>query len=84
MEAAVPDKITISELQGLSASAIQALPYAVPIKNGDETAGLLLPIKKASPELIASVFAKIDADAAKRTPEEQTEIEAFLDGLERE
>ena len=62
--------ITMRELQKMSAGKIQALPHTMPIKNGRETVGLLVPLKKASKQEIDAVFAKIDAAAAKRTPEE--------------
>jgi hypothetical protein len=72
------DEITLSELRELSPSAIQALPRAVPIVNGDTTIGILIPVRKPRPEVLAATFAKIDAEAARRTPEETRELEIAL------
>ena len=36
----------------MSAGAIRSLPHAVPVKSGAATVPLLVPIQKASPELV--------------------------------
>ena len=70
--------ISMRDLQKLSAGAIQALPHAVPIKNGTATVGVLLPIHSASKDYLREVLARIDAAAAAHTPEENAAIDALL------
>jgi len=70
--------ITMRELQKMSAGAIQALPHAMPVKNGTATVALLVPIRKASPELVDKVLSRIDEAAARRSPEQTAAIEAML------
>lgn len=71
-------KLTMRELQKISAAKIRALPHSVPIKSGDETVAVLVPIRAPSPEVRAEVFANLDAVDATRSPEEKAEIETFL------
>lgn len=71
-------KLTMRELQKISASTIRALPHAVPIKSGNDTVAILVPIKQPSPELRAEVFARLEELDAQRTPEEEAEVEKFL------
>ncbi|AWN45607.1 hypothetical protein DK419_04115 [Methylobacterium terrae] len=70
--------ISMRELQKMSAGAIQALPHAMPIKNGTATVGILLPVHRVSPEEMRKVLADIDAAAARRTPEENAVIDRLL------
>ncbi|MGX7708112.1 hypothetical protein [Methylobacterium sp. Gmos1] len=70
--------ISMRELQKMSAGAIQALPHAVPIKNGTQTVGILLPLHRVSPDYMRKVLADIDAAAARRTPEENAVIDRLL------
>ena len=70
--------ISMRDLQKLSAGAIQALPHAVPIKNGKATVGVLLPVQSASKEYLLKVLADIEAAAAKYTPEENAAIDRLL------
>ena len=70
--------ITMRELQKMSAGSIQALPHAVPVKNGTATVALLIPIQKASPDLVKQVLQRVDAAAAARSPERTAAIEALL------
>jgi hypothetical protein len=74
----VKTAITMRELQKMSARTIEALPHAVPIKNGTATVALLVPIQKASKELVDQVLARIDAAAAKRSPKRRAALEAML------
>lgn len=76
--------ITLSEFRKLSAAAIQALSGTVPIKEGDETIGLLLPVRRRTPEELAAISAELDALEAMRTPEQQAEYDAALARWERE
>ncbi|AWB22143.1 hypothetical protein DA075_15425 [Methylobacterium currus] len=66
------------ELQKMSAGAIQALPHAMPIKNGAATVGILLPIHRASPECMRRVMAEVRAGAEKYSPEENAAIDRLL------
>lgn len=70
--------ISVHELRKLSAGAIQALPHAVPIKNGTVTVGVLLPVRSASKDYLRGLLAWIDAAAAQRTPEENAVIDRLL------
>jgi hypothetical protein len=70
--------ISMRDLQKLSAGAIQALPHAVPIKNGAATVGVLLPVHSASKDYLRKVLARIDAAAAQRMPEENAAIDRLL------
>ena len=70
--------LSMRDLQKLSAGAIQALPHAVPIKNGTATVGVLLPIHSVSQAYLRDVLARIDAAAGACTPEENTAIDRLL------
>lgn len=74
--------ISMRELNELSAGAIQALPHAVPIKDGTVTVGVLMPVpgvaKAELREDMRELLARIDAAAAAYTPEENAAIEALL------
>lgn len=70
--------ITMREMQKLSASTIAALPHAVPVKSGATTVALLIPIRKASPDLVARVMAEVDAAAAARHPEDTARLAALV------
>jgi len=71
--------LSMRDLQKLSAGAIQALPHAVPIKNGTATVGVLLPVRSASQEYLRTVLARIDAASAEHTPAENAAIDRLLD-----
>lgn len=71
--------ISMRELQKISAGAIQALPHAVPIKNGTTTVGVLLPVRSpASSAYLRKVMEDIEAAAARRSPEENEAIDRLL------
>ena len=70
--------ISMRDLQKLSAGAIQALPHAVPIKNGTATVGVLVPVHSASMDYVREVLARIDAAAAQHTSEENRAIDRLL------
>lgn len=70
--------VSMRALQKMSAGAIQALPHAVPIKNGTATVGILLPIHSVPAEYMRKVLADIDAAAARRTPDENAAIDRLL------
>lgn len=67
--------INIRELQKLSAETIGALPGPTPIKSGNRTVGLLIPLTRADPGRLAAVLADAEALAKARDPKED---EAFL------
>jgi len=61
--------ISIRDLQKISGDAIGALPGPTPVKSGDRTVGLLIPLKAADPSRLAAVLARAatlakDRDAA--------------------
>lgn len=72
------DAITMRDLQKMSAGTISALPHAVPVKSGTATVAVLIPIQKASPELVSRVLAQIDAATAERSPEEMARLAALV------
>ena len=74
--------VTMRELQKMSAATIKALPHAVPIKSGDETVGLLMPLKKPDPERMKKVLDRIEQDYAELSPETQQWLQRFLDERE--
>lgn len=74
--------VTMRELQKMSAATIKALPHAVPIKSGDETVGMLMPLRKPDPERMKRVLDRIEEDYAKLSPEAQQWLQRFLDERE--
>ena len=60
--------ISIRDLQKISGEAIGALPGPTPVKSGDRTVGLLIPLKAADPDRLAAVLARAEALARRRDP----------------
>jgi hypothetical protein len=58
--------ISIRDLQRISGEAIGELPGPTPVKSGDRTVGLLVPLKAADPERLAAVLARAEALARGR------------------
>jgi hypothetical protein len=58
--------ISIRDLQKLSGETIGALPGPTPVKSGDRTVGLLVPLKAADPDRLAAVLARAEALAKGR------------------
>ncbi len=58
--------ISIRDLQKISGEAIGALPGPMPVKSGDRTVGLLIPLKAADPGRLAAVLARAGALAKDR------------------
>jgi hypothetical protein len=58
--------ISMRELQKISADAISALPGPIPVKSGDRTVGLLVPLKAADPDRLAAVLARAESLAKGR------------------
>jgi len=58
--------IGIRDLQKLSSETIGALPGPTPVKSGDRTVGLLVPLKAADPDRLAAVLARAEALAKGR------------------
>jgi hypothetical protein len=58
--------ISIRDLRKISEEAIGALPGPTPVKSGDRTVGLLVPLKAADPERLAAVLARAEALARGR------------------
>ena len=55
-------------LRPISGEAISALPGPTPVKSGDRTVGLLIPLKAADPDRLAAVLARAEALARSRDP----------------
>jgi hypothetical protein len=53
--------ISIRDLQKISGETIGALPGPTPVKSGDRTVGLLVPLKAADPDRLAAVLARAEA-----------------------
>ena len=70
--------ITMRELQKMSARKIQQLEHPTVIKSGNDTIGLLVPLRNAPKSMLDKVLADIDAAAAKRSPEETARLAAAL------
>jgi hypothetical protein len=62
--------ISIRDLQKISGEAIRDLPGPTPVKSGDRTVGLLIPLKTADPDRLAAVLARAEALAKQRDPAE--------------
>ena len=58
--------ISIRDLQKISGETIGALPGPTPVKSGDRTVGLLVPLKTADPDRLAAVLARAEALATGR------------------
>jgi hypothetical protein len=58
--------ISIRDLQKISGEAIGALPGPTPVKSGDRTVGLLIPLKTADPDQLAAVLARAASLARDR------------------
>jgi hypothetical protein len=58
--------ISIRDLQKLSGETIGALPGPTPVKSGDRTVGLLVPLKTADPDRLAAVLTQAEALAKGR------------------
>ena len=72
--------ISIRDLQKISGEAIGALPGPTPVKSGDRTVGLLIPLKAADPDRLAAVLARAEALAKGRdAAADDVELAAFGD-----
>jgi len=60
--------ISIRDLQKISGDAIGALPGPTPVKSGERTVGLLIPLKAADPDRLAAVLARAERLAKGRDP----------------
>jgi hypothetical protein len=60
--------IGIRDLQKISGEAIGALPGPTPVKSGDRTVALLIPLKAAYPGQLAAVLTRAAALARDRDP----------------
>jgi len=58
--------ISIRDLQKISGEAIGALPGPTPVKSGDRTVGLLIPLKAADPDRLAAILLRAEALAKGR------------------
>jgi hypothetical protein len=60
--------IGIRDLQKLSGETIRALPGPTPIRSGDQTVALLIPLKSPDPDRMAEVLMRAEALAKRRDP----------------
>jgi hypothetical protein len=60
--------ISIRDLQKMSGETIGSLPGPTPVKSGDRTVGLLIPLKAADPDRFLAVLARAEALAKERDP----------------
>jgi len=67
--------ISIRDLQKISSETISALPGPTPVKSGDRTVGLLIPLKPANPDRLAAILSRAASLAQDRDP---TQDEAAL------
>ncbi|HYA81308.1 MAG TPA: hypothetical protein VED87_10295 [Methylocystis sp.] len=60
--------LSIRDLQKISGETIGALPGPTPVKSGERTVGLLIPLKAADPDRLAAVLARAEKFAKGRNP----------------
>lgn len=60
------DYLSIRDLQKISGETIRGLRGPTPIKSGDRTIGILVPLKAADPERLAAVLARAESLARGR------------------
>ena len=65
-KAAPPARISIRDLQKISGESIRELAGPTPIKSGETTVALLIPLKVADPDRLAAVLARAEALAKGR------------------
>jgi hypothetical protein len=58
--------LSIRDLQKISGETIGGLPGPTPVKSGDRTVGLLIPLKAADPDRLTAVLARAEALARGR------------------
>jgi len=58
--------ISIRDLQKISGETIGKLPGPTPVKSGDRTVGLLVPLKSADPDRLAAILARAEKLAKGR------------------
>ena len=58
--------LSIRDLQKISSETIGTLAGPTPVKSGERTVGLLIPLKAADPERLAAVLARAEAFARGR------------------
>ena len=64
--------ISIRDLQKISGETIGALAGPTPVKSGDRTVGLLIPLKTADPDRLAAILARAEELAKTRDPAADT------------
>ena len=62
--------ISIRDLQKISGKAISELPGTTPVKSGDRTIALLVPLKRANKDRLRANLAKAEKLAKTRDPKE--------------
>ncbi|HXY58818.1 MAG TPA: hypothetical protein VEH76_09565 [Methylocystis sp.] len=60
--------LSIRDLQKISGETIGALPGPTPVKSGERTVGLLIPLKAADPDRLAAVLGRAEELAKGRDP----------------
>jgi hypothetical protein len=70
--------ISIRDLQRISGDTIGALPGPTPVKSGNRTVALLIPLKAADPDRLAAVLARAEALAKSRDPAADNAVLAAL------
>jgi hypothetical protein len=71
-------QLRIRDLQKLSGESIRALPGPTPIKSGDRTVAILIPLTAADPDRLAAVLAHAEELAKGRDPAAD---DAALEGM---
>jgi hypothetical protein len=60
--------ISIRDLQKISGETISALPGPVPVKSGDRTVAILVPLKRANMDRLKATLARAEKLAKGRDP----------------
>lgn len=63
-----PSHLSIRDLQKMSGETIGTLSGPTPVKSGDRTVGLLIPLKASDPDRLAKILARAEALARGRNP----------------
>jgi hypothetical protein len=61
--------ISIRDLQKMSSETISALPGPTPVKSGDRTVAILIPLKAPDPERMLAALMRAEELAKGRDPE---------------
>jgi hypothetical protein len=68
--------LSIRDLQKISSETISSLGGPTPVKAGERTVGVLIPLKVGDPDKLAAVLKRAESLAKKRDPEADKKFRA--------